>query len=219
MSEAIYQKMQNAVYEYDTDKAIAAAKEVIAAKLDPLESIDKGFAVAIKEVGRKFDDMEIFLPHLIQASEAMQAGVKVLNDEILKSGGTIKTSGVVVIGTVEGDIHDIGKTIVVAMLQAAGYEVHDLGKDVPIPTFIDMAKKVNADVIGLSALLSTTLLRQKEAIEFLENEDQRERFLVVVGGAPVSQEWSDEIGADGFARDATKAVQVIDQLMKDKKSS
>ena len=131
--EELFKKMQKAIYDYDKDGAVKLAKEALASGVDPLEAVEKGFAVAIRDLGEKFDKMEIFLPELVMGAEAMKAAVDVLKEAILAKGETLEKKGTVVIGTVEGDIHDIGKTIVVAMLQAAGFEVVDLGKDVPIP--------------------------------------------------------------------------------------
>ena len=213
MSDELIKKMKDAINNYDKDQAIAVANEVLESGMDPLEAIEKGFATAIREIGEKFENMEVFLPQLVTGAEAMTEGVAVLNNALLAQGKKIKQKGVLVIGTVEGDIHDIGKTIVIALLRAAGYQVHDLGKDVPIPTFIERAKSVKADVIGLSALLSTTMVRQGEVIEFLKQQGIRDQFKVIVGGAPVSEKWAQQIGADGYARDATRAVKVVNELL------
>ncbi|MHA1712997.1 MAG: cobalamin B12-binding domain-containing protein [Candidatus Ranarchaeia archaeon] len=213
MSEELIKKMKEAIFSYDKDKAVAVAEEVLKSDMDPVEAIEKGFAPAIREIGEKFENMEIFLPQLVTAAEAMTAAVAVLNKALAEQGKTVKRKGTLVIGTVEGDIHDIGKTIVIAMLRAAGYEVHDLGKDVPVPTFIERAKSTNADIIGLSALLSTTLVRQGEVIELLKQQGIREKYKVIVGGAPVSEAWAKQIGADGYARDATRAVKIVNELL------
>jgi methylmalonyl-CoA mutase cobalamin-binding domain/chain len=134
----------------------------------------------------------------------------VLEEAIRASGGKLASKGVVVIGTVEGDIHDIGKTVVSALLSANGYDVRDLGVEVPAARFIEAAGSLKADVIGLSALLSTTMLYQRNVLELLRNKGLRDRYCVVVGGAPVTQAWADEIGADGYARGAYEAVQLLD---------
>jgi len=210
-SEEIYAKMQASIQEYNQDAAAAAAQEAVAAGLDPVQAVEKGFAVAIRELGQAFDRMEIFLPQLVMAADAMKAGVTVLEEAMEARGGTLERKGVVVLGTVEGDIHDIGKTIVGAMLQANGYEVHDLGIDVPATRFIQAAQEMRAQVIALSALLSTTMLFQRDVLELLRNKGLEGKYFVIVGGAPVTEQWAQEIGADGYARDAVAAVKLLDQ--------
>ena len=212
MSQEIIKKMQQSIREYDADAAISAAREVLEANLDIPGAIEEGFATVIREIGNKFEQMEVFLPELVMAADAMKAGVEVLEKSIAGTGVQIKHKGVVVIGTVEGDIHDIGKTVVAAMLQANGFVVHDLGVEVPSPSFIQKAKDVNADIIALSALLSTTMLYQRDVIELLRNKGQRDKYKVMVGGAPVTQKWADEIGADFYARDAIEAVRVLEKV-------
>ncbi|MCD6515167.1 MAG: corrinoid protein [Candidatus Odinarchaeota archaeon] len=215
--EELFKKMQEAIFNYDKDLAVKLAKEAIEAGIDPLEAIEKGFAVAIRELGEKFDRMEIFLPELIMGADAMKAAVDILKEEIVRRGQKVEKKGVVVIGTVEGDIHDIGKTIVIAMLQSAGFDVYDLGKDVPIPRFLQAAEEVNADIIAASALLTTTMMKQRDLIEYLKSQGKRDKYFVIVGGAPCSQKWADEIGADGYARDAIEAVKLCERLMEQKK--
>ncbi|HUW08788.1 MAG TPA: corrinoid protein [Anaerolineae bacterium] len=212
-AEAIYAKMRASIEEYDEVAAAAAANEAVAAGLDPVVAVEKGFAGAIRELGEAFDRMEIFLPGLVMAADAMKAGVTVLEEAMEARGEQLERKGVVVLGTVEGDIHDIGKTIVGAMLQANGYEVHDLGVDVPTTRFIQAAKETNAQVIAMSALLSTTMLYQRDVLELLRNQGLEGKYTVIVGGAPVTQDWADEIGADGYARDAIDAVRWLDRRL------
>jgi len=212
-AEAIYAKMRASIEEYDEAAAAAAAKEALASGLDPAEAVEKGFAGAIRELGEAFDRMEIFLPGLVMAADAMKAGVMVLEEAMEARGDRLERKGVVVLGTVEGDIHDIGKTIVGAMLQANGYEVHDLGVDVPTTRFIQAAQEMKASVIAMSALLSTTMLFQRDVLELLRNKGHEGKYFVIVGGAPVTQEWADEIGADGYARDAVDAVRLLDSRL------
>jgi len=209
-AEEIYARMRASIEDYDRDAAVAAVKEVIAAGLDPVVAVEKGFAEPIRKLGEAFDRMEIFLPQLVMAADAMKAGVAVLEAAMKAGGGTLEKKGVIVLGTVEGDIHDIGKTVVGAMLQANGYEVHDLGVEVPAPRFVQTAEEVGADIIGMSALLSTTMLFQRDVIELLCNKGLDEKYFTIVGGAPVTQAWADEIGADAYARDAVEAVRVLD---------
>jgi trimethylamine corrinoid protein len=212
-AEEVFARMRASIEAYDEEAAAAAAREALAAGLDPVEAVEKGFAVAIRELGEAFDRMEIFLPGLVMAADAMKAGVAVLEDDMSERGQVLERKGVVVLGTVEGDIHDIGKTIVGAMLQANGYEVHDLGVDVPATRFIQAAGELKADVIAMSALLSTTMLFQRDVLELLRNQGLEGKYLVIVGGAPVSQEWADEIGADGYARDAVEAVKLLNSRL------
>ncbi|MCG2770086.1 MAG: cobalamin-dependent protein [Chloroflexota bacterium] len=210
-TDQIYAKMQASIEEYDGDAAAAAAQEAIAAGIDPAEALEKGFAQPIREVGEAFHRMEIFLPQLVMASEAMKAGVAVLEAAMAASGGKLEKKGVVVLGTVEGDIHDIGKTIVGSMLQAGGYEVHDLGIEVSPPRFIQAAADAKADIIAMSALLSTTMLAQRDVLELLRNKGQDNKYFTIIGGAPVTQEWADQIGASAYAADAPEAVRLLDE--------
>lgn len=210
-ADEIYARMQNSIQEYDEAAAAAAAREAVEAGIDPVEAVDKGFAGAIRALGEAFDRMEIFLPQLVMAADAMKAGVTVLEEAIEASGGRLEKKGIVVLGTVEGDIHDIGKTVVGAMLQANGYEVHDLGVDVPSTRFIQAAEDLNANIIALSALLSTTMLYQRDVLELLRNKGLQDKYFVIIGGAPVTQEWADDIGADAYALHAVEAVSVLDR--------
>lgn len=208
--EAIFAAMREAIENYDSDAATAAAEQAVDSGIDLLEAVEKGFAGPIRELGEAFDRMEIFLPQLMLGSEAMKAGMAVLEEAITAGGGKIRSKGTVVIGTVEGDIHDIGKTVVAALLQANGYAVHDLGVEVPASRFIEAAESRKADIIAMSALLSTTMLYQRDVVELLGNKALRDRYFTLVGGAPVTHSWADEIGADGYARGAYEAVQLLD---------
>jgi trimethylamine corrinoid protein len=208
-AEDIYARMRASIEEYDSEAAEAAAEEALAAGLDPTEAVEKGFAAKIREVGEAFHRMEIFLPQLVMAAEAMKAGVTVFESAMRQGGTRLEKKGVVVLGTVEGDIHDIGKTIVGALLQADGYEVHDLGVEVPAPHFIQAAAEARAHIIAMSALLSTTMLSQRDVIELLRNKGLKDEYFTIVGGAPVTQEWADEIGADAYASDAPEAVRLL----------
>ena len=213
--DQIYAKMHASIEEYDGDAAATAAQEAIAAGIDPAEALEKGFAQPIREVGEAFHRMEIFLPQLVMASEAMKAGVAVLEAAMAESGGKLVKKGVVVLGTVEGDIHDIGKTIVGSMLQAGGYDVHDLGIEVSPPRFVQAAEETKADIIAMSALLSTTMLVQRDVLELLRNKGQENKYFTIIGGAPVTQEWADQIGASAYAADAPEAVRLLDKHQKE----
>jgi trimethylamine corrinoid protein len=209
-AEQIHARMRASIQNYDAEEAAAAAREAVASGCDLLEAVEKGFAVSIRELGEAFDRMEVFLPQLMLGAEAMKAGMAILGEAIRAAGGKVSSKGVVVIGTVAGDIHDIGKTVVAALLQANGYEVHDLGVEVPAGRFLEAAAAQKADVIGLSALLSTTMLYQRDVLELLRSQGLKESYFVAVGGAPVTQAWASQIGADGYARGAYEAVQLLD---------
>ena len=208
--DTIFAAMRESIENYDSDAAVAAAKQAVESGIDLLEAVEKGFAEPIRKLGDAFDRMEIFLPQLMLGSDAMKAGTAVLDEAITAGGGSIESKGAVVIGTVEGDIHDIGKTVVAALLQANGYAVHDLGVEVPASRFIEAAESRKADIIAMSALLSTTMLYQRDVLELLGNKGLRDKYFVVVGGAPVTQGWADEITADGYARGAYEAVRLLD---------
>ena len=171
----------------------------------------KGFVVGIRQVGDQFDEGEVYLPELMLAAAAMEAAMEICNAALPE--GETETRGVVVMGTVEGDVHDIGKAIVCAYLRANGYEVHDLGRDVPVEDFVDKAEEVHADVIGASALLTATMRKQAEILAELVDRGIRDKYKFVVGGAPCTQEYADSIGADAYAADASDGVKKIEALL------
>ena len=212
--ESIYEELANSVLSFDADRVVQASKKALEAKLDATEIIENGLAKGLKTVGKKFEDGELFLMHLVAAAEAVKKALsEVLEPELAKSKAERKTLGKVVLGTVAGDIHDIGKNIVAAMLFAAGFEIHDLGKDVPAEEFIKKTKEVKANIVGASALLSTTLPVQHEIVKALVAEGMRDKVKVMVGGAPVTEEWVREIGGDGYAENAVEAVKVAKKLL------
>ncbi len=213
MSDELFQAMAQSIIDGDPDVAADLARKAVEAGIDPLEAINKGFVPGVDYVGEQYSKGEMFLPDLVLAGEAMKAAIAVLEPEITRRGGQRQTLGTVVIGTVEGDIHDIGKTLVATMLSVGGFRVYDLGVDVPVPTFVEKAREVNADIVGMSALLTTTMVRQRDVIEALEDAGLRSRVKVIVGGAPVTRSWAQEIGADGYSEDAIGAVAVARQLL------
>jgi len=216
LSEAeIFARLCDAVVAGDVDAVTGAAKEAIGKRVDPVKAIENGLSNGAKIIGDKFEKLEIFLPDLLVAAEAMKAGLEILLAEIPKDKTVRK--GTVVCGTVKGDVHEIGKRIVAALLQANGFEVHDLGADVPSSRFIEEAGKVRADIIGLSALMSSTLAAQKDVIDYLKAVEMRETYIVMVGGGPTTQEWADQIGADGYAKTAPEAVRLALELVKRKR--
>jgi corrinoid protein of di/trimethylamine methyltransferase len=178
-----------------------------------LDAINNGFVAGVNYVGDQFSRGMMFLPELVMAGEAMKAAVAVLEPELAKRGTQRKMLGKVVLCTVEGDIHEIGKTLVGTMLSATGFQVFDLGVDVPIMKVVEKAREVNADIVAMSALLTTTMVHQKDVIEALEDVGMRSKVKVMVGGAPVTQEWVKQIGADGYSEDAIGAARVAKQLL------
>jgi corrinoid protein of di/trimethylamine methyltransferase len=215
MNNDLYQAMAQSIIEGDEEAAGQLARQAIELGLDPLEAIENGFVVGVNQVGDAFSCGEAFLPELVMAGEAMKKAVSVLEPEMAKRGTQRQVLGKVVLATIQGDIHDIGKTLVGTMLSSGGFEVFDLGVDVPIDKILSTAEEVGADIIGVSALLTTTMVRQKELIKTLEARGLRGRYKVLVGGAPVTREWVAEIGADGYSEDAIGAVQVARQALQD----
>lgn len=211
--ETILRELAEAIITYDQEAAKKAAQKALDAGITSMEAVDKGFRLGINEVGERFSRDEVYLPHLLMAADAMKAGVEVLQRGIPKEELEKMKLGRIVIGTVEGDIHDLGKNIVAAMLTASGFEVIDLGKDIPSEVFVNKAKEVNADIIALSALMTTTMPYQRLVIDELKYQGVRDRFLVIVGGGPVTSEWAEKIGADGFAENASKAIEAVKKLM------
>jgi len=215
LSEAkILAELCEAVVLGDVDAVTGAAKEVVRKRVDPVKAIENGLSKGARIIGDKFERLEIFLPELLAAAEAMKTGLEILLAEIPKDKTLRK--GTVVCGTVRGDVHEIGKRIVAALLQANGFEVYDLGADVPSSKFIEEAGRVRADIIGLSALMSSTLGAQKDVIDYLKAVGERKKYIVMVGGGPTTQEWADQIGADGYAKTAPEAVKLALKLVKRK---
>ncbi|UCC33774.1 MAG: corrinoid protein [Candidatus Bathyarchaeota archaeon] len=212
MPESILDRLKTAVLKYDVEGAVEIANDVIKTGFDPLKAIEQGLGEGLRIVGEKFEAEEIFLPELMIAAQAMKQSLAVLKPA-LAEGTSIKAVGKVVIGTVEGDIHDIGKTIVAAMLTASGFEVYDLGCDTPTSKFVETVKEVEADIVGMSALLTTTMPKMTEVINALNKVGLRDKVKVIVGGAPVSGAWAKEIKADAYAEDAIAAVNVAKKLL------
>ncbi|MFX0184203.1 MAG: B12-binding domain-containing protein [Candidatus Hodarchaeota archaeon] len=216
-SESLFEDLIRSIEEFESDKAKEIARELLKAKIDPLKVINEVLSPTMEQIGEKFDKMEIFLPELMGSAEAMQAATSVLMEHFKESSiEQPKTKGKVVLGTVHGDIHEIGKNIVKIMLEVSGFEVIDLGKDVPSMQFIEKAEEANADIIALSALMTTTMSSQKEVIELLDALGKRKDYIVIIGGAPTSEAWQKEIGADGWAETAGGAGKLTTRLLKEK---
>ena len=216
MSEKeLLEKLANTIIEGDEQSAEAAAKEVVAAGIDPIDAIQKGAKKGLDEIGERFQRLEAFLPDLIRGGEAMRACMTVFLPHIKAEQASSIELGKVVIGTVTGDIHDIGKSLVGTMLTVSGFEVFDLGTDVPIKKFVEKAEEVGAKAIALSALMTTSSYYQEEVINYLKDRGLREKYYVVVGGAPVTPEWTVQIGADGYGKTAVHASQMLERLVKE----
>lgn len=213
LGESILEGLREAVLYFDEEEARRLAEEAVKAGLDPVEVLEEGLAKALREVGERFGSGEAFITELIASAQAMEAGAEVLNREIARRGMARKSEGKFLIGTVEGDIHSIGKNIVKTMLIAAGFEVIDLGTDVKTETIIEKVKELEPDIIGLSALMTTTMTKQREVIKALEVAGLREKVKIIVGGAPVTEAWVEEIGADACGFDAGSAVENSLKLM------
>jgi len=212
-TEDLFKEMAQSITDGEAEIAAELAKQSIAMGIDPLDAINKGFVNGVNYVGDQFSCGNMFLPELVMAGEAMKAAVAVLEPELTKRGTQRTMLGKVVLCTVEGDIHEIGKTLVGTMLSATGFQVFDLGVDVPVMKVVEKAREVGADIVAMSALLTTTMVHQKDVIEALEDMGMRANVKVMVGGAPVTQEWVKQIGADGYSEDAIGAARVAKQLL------
>jgi trimethylamine corrinoid protein len=211
MTQKIFEEAIKAIVDGDPDKATELAQRGLDEGIAPLDLMNSGFIPGINQVGDLFGSGKLFIPGLIKSADAMEKATAIINGAIPQEQETV--SGRIVIGTVEGDMHDIGKTIVVSLMRANGFEVLDLGRDVPPARFIEEAEKFNADIIGSSTLLTTTMPVQKELEDELKKAGLKDKYKTIVGGAPVTQRWSDRIGADAFAQDAGDGVKKIKQLL------
>lgn len=210
--DRILKELHDAIMNYDSGAAVSASKAAISSKVDPLMAIEKGLVPAIEKIGDKFEKMEIYLPELMLAAEAMKSSLALLLPLIPKGSKGAKAT--VVIGTVQGDVHEIGKNIVSSMLMAGGFNVIDLGVDVKTIAFVDEAKKNGAKIIGASALMSSTIGSQKDIVDYLVSSGDRRNHAVLVGGGPTTKEWAKEIGADGCGMTAVEAVKLATKFAK-----
>ncbi|MCR6546314.1 corrinoid protein [Dehalobacterium formicoaceticum] len=209
--EEILRQLAEAVTEGEQELVEVLTDKAISEGIEPLAIINDGLTKGIEIVGEYFSAGKYYLPDLLLGAKSMEAGIKKI--EPLLAGANRESAGTVVMGTVQGDLHEIGKNIVIMMLKTAGFEVVDLGIDVPSQKFIDKIKEIKPQIIGISALLTTTVARQKEIIELLQEEGLRKDVKVMIGGAPINQAWADQIGADGYAEDATVAVDVAKKFI------
>lgn len=219
MSESTLHAMRQSIIDGAPETASELARQALGNGVAPLDAINHGYVPGMHDVGEQFARGQMFLPDMMASAEAMRAAMDVLEPELKKLGEERPMAGVVVLGTTKGDIHEIGKILVGTLLTAHGFQVHDLGVDVAGERFAAKASELEADIVGVSALLTTTMRNQKGVIEALEKAGLRSRVKVMVGGAPVSRRWAEEIGADGYAKDAMSAVALARELMGQKSQS
>jgi len=204
----LFEGLRDAMVSLEKEKVLHLTQEALEMDLEPLEVIDHGLLPGLTEIGKQFENEEVFLPELMLSSMVFQNAMAILQPRIQALGTKSRKKGTVVIGTVKGDMHYIGKNIVRLLLEINGFEVHDLGVDVDPLKFVQKAREVEADIIALSALLTTTLVGQRDVIEALVGQGVRDRFKVLVGGGAVTKKWSEDIKADGYAETAYAAVEM-----------
>ena len=211
-------QLRESVMTGQADDAERAAREVLDAGIDPIQVLEKELFPIMKSVGEKFEKGEYFLTDLMSAADAMRAASHALTSKIKAEGKQEKLTkiGKLVIGTVSGDIHDIGKNIVSLLLEVNGFDIDDLGKDVQSMRFVERAQELQADIVAVSALMTTTKPAQKEVMDLLNEMRIRDKYAVIVGGAPTSKKWADQIGADGWAETADQAVTVAQRLVEER---
>jgi len=212
----LFEQMVEATVGGDEARCVALAQQVVDEGVDPVEAINEGFTKGMVIVGEKFERMEYYLPDLMRSAQAVNGAMEVLKPHLLEhdDGGT---QGAVVLGTIQGDLHDVGKNIVKIMLQASGFTVHDLGADVHVRRFIEEAEKVGADIIAASAILTTTMAYMPDLVDLLTEMGVRDKYRIMLGGGPVTPDWATEVGADGYGENATEAVEVAKRLMQEKR--
>jgi len=213
MTQEIFTQLTQSLIDGDPDATVDLTKKALADGVEPMAIIREGLMPGMNVVGDKFGCGEYFLPDLIIAADGMQQAMALLEPELRLRRQEVESAGTMVLGTVKGDIHEIGKSLVGTMLSANGFKVFDLGVDVPTEQFVAKVKETGANLVGLSALLTTTMTVQKQVIEALKGAGLREQVKVMVGGAPVTRSWAEEIGADGYAEDAMGAVGLARQLV------
>lgn len=219
MKEEILEKLKKSVVEMDSDLATEAANEAVAAKLDPIMCISAGLAEGMDVMSNLFDEGEAFVPELLMASEAFEIAVKILTSSMSDEEKNRASSGKILIHTVEGDIHDIGKNIVKTMFAANNFEVLDLGRDVPVTTVVEKAEEYKVDIICGSALMTTTMAAQRDIVNLLKEEGIRDKYIVMFGGAPVSAKWCEEIGADAYSDTPSEGIALAKELVAKKRGA
>jgi len=213
VDEKYFDELAQTIIDGEEEDCLRVIQEGLARGVDPLDAVEKGLAKGINKIGDDFAEEIVFLPELIMAADVMKAGMKILDEKIKAGGKERKSLGKIVLGTIKGDIHDIGKSVVGAVLQANGFDVVDLGTDVDEDTYIQAVMENNADCLGMSTLLTLPLMTMGEVIEKMKEKGLRRSVKVIVGGCPVTQEFADEIGADAVGFDAKDAVKKVKQLL------
>jgi len=206
-----FDNIKKAVVDMEVEKVKDLVTKLLKNKRLPEEILEKGLIAGMKEVGRLFSCKEYFVPEVLMASEAFYAGFDLVSPLIKTK--QMKEKGKIIIGVVEGDIHDIGKNIVKVMLEASGYQVVDLGKDVPTEIFVDSVTRENPKILAMSALMTTTMMKMKDVVKSLEHKKLRNKVKVIIGGAPVNEDFAKRIGADGYGEDASAAVSLVEALI------
>ncbi len=213
MENDLLSLIKTTLIDGDPERTATLVQQALSEGLAPLAIVEQGLVPGMTVVGDRFASGEYFLPQLVIAARCMQAAMDILQPELLRRQEAVARAGTVVIGTVKGDIHEIGKNLVATMLSAAGFQVFDLGVNVPGEQFVEKVRETGAQILGLSALLTTTMTEQREVIAALEQAGLRDRVKVIIGGAPVNQRWAESIGADGYAEDAVGAVALARRLL------
>jgi len=213
MPDDNFSAMRQSIIDGAPDTASGLAQQAVLAGIAPIEAINQGYVPGMQDVGEQFARGQMYLPDMMASAEAMRAAMAVLDSELKKLGAERPMAGIVVLGTTKGDIHEIGKILVGTLLSAHGFRVHDLGVDVSGEKFASQARELHADIVGVSALLTTTMRSQKGVVDALEKAGLRPQVKIMVGGAPVTRRWAEEIGADGYAKDAMSAVALARELM------
>jgi len=213
----IFMNLETAVVDGDEGKAKENASEALKAKIDPLDVVENGLSKGLAVVGDRFERGEAYLPELMMAGDTFNAAMEILKPEMEAQKKEITKAGTVLVGTVKGDVHDIGKNILATVLETHGFTVVDLGVDVPILNFVEQAEKAGVDVIALSSLMTSTMPEQRNVIETLKQRNVREKYAVIVGGGPVTADWANEIGADGYGQTAMDAVALVRKVISEKK--
>jgi corrinoid protein of di/trimethylamine methyltransferase len=209
--EELFKQLEDAVVEMDEDQVVVLANKVVDEGVDAFDAIDQGLARGMERAGQLFEEEEYFIPELLMCSDAMYAGLDILKPHLTTTSVGEKQK--VVIGVVEGDTHDIGKNLVKIMLETSGFDITDLGRDVPPARFVETAREINADIIALSTLMTTTMDGMQEVVNLLEQQNVRDSFKVMVGGGPISPAFAKRIGADGYASNAAEAVKLAKALL------
>jgi dimethylamine corrinoid protein len=209
--EELFKKLSDAVVDMNEDETVSLANKIVADKVDAYEAVEKGLSDGMDRAGQLFEEEEYFIPELLLCSDAMYAGLEILKGHIKAAEEGEKRK--VVIGVVEGDTHDIGKNLVKIMLETSGFEVFDLGRDIPPAAFVEKAKEVNADIIALATLMTTTMEAMAAVVQILQEQNIKDSYKVIIGGGPISQSFADKIGADGYAVNAADAVRLSRRLL------